>query len=734
MYHARESSLRPDKIFALLGMTSDASIPSSLAPDYRMPWGVLFKSLINHIFDGASPLIKTWDHCEMAVLEVQGVMLGQVMAVSAGPDRQVLHIKVLRDSDKYAYKDGHSYDYRHTYNDEDEDDEDDDLKDGYLSQSDEEDVDHGREWDAHKYYETDTDSVGRGHNDDIDEEGTAYLASYTSDMESDSAEDDKDEDYSSLEEDVSDRDDYTDEYASGDDWAFEERSSAGETRRWVVPISASAVRMGDVICLPYGTSRAVILRPQADFFSIVVTSLSLPDEEWMRLPSPGDEVIRQLLCTWDWGDFFSSSGQQDLESFLKAANLKFPYDLGEEEEGEGGGGGGGGKNAHGSKTYRLESVAFALVDLGRHGEAAERQRQVLEASRNTGNQLSLDENSRDDFALMSEIGDSCTKGRQWNQAEDVFKRLISAQRTTLGMEHPEVLDSMTSLAMVYRSSRRWWAAEKQEAMIELLGNTYSHSKLEKKLVRYAEDFDSEVVRLALETYDSFSFPKDMVKAAAANEKHGAGIMEFLLAERGSEVRISTDVMRTAVANKRSGASIIRVVLRDAYKCKLDMSDSIRKVVSDNREVILRLVLGQSWEEEQGADGYELDEDLLETMESWSHTQTGRAVFWVLIDEKRRIRLSGRNIENIAKFFSDSTIPHLFKKRREEVALVWDTLLTSRTGSHSLTRGLLMLVSPQGRWSPMEGTLQRMANLTHSSRLECKLRSLLGGIYIEVSTD
>lgn len=92
MYHNRDASLRADKVFALLGMSSDASIPPELSPNYQVAWGELFKSLIAHALQGASLSMMTWDDREIAIILVRGVVLGEVAAVRTGPGWQSIDI------------------------------------------------------------------------------------------------------------------------------------------------------------------------------------------------------------------------------------------------------------------------------------------------------------------------------------------------------------------------------------------------------------------------------------------------------------------------------------------------------------------------------------------------------------------------------------------------------------------------------------------------------------------
>ncbi|KAK3179011.1 hypothetical protein OEA41_001150 [Lepraria neglecta] len=89
MYHTREASMRHDKVFALLGMSSDDPIAADLLPDYKTPWKILLERLVRFLL-GGQVSVKTWADTEMAVIKSKGCILGQVS--SKGEDRQQMVI------------------------------------------------------------------------------------------------------------------------------------------------------------------------------------------------------------------------------------------------------------------------------------------------------------------------------------------------------------------------------------------------------------------------------------------------------------------------------------------------------------------------------------------------------------------------------------------------------------------------------------------------------------------
>lgn len=95
MYHTREATKRHDKVYALLGMSSDDTNTAGLSPDYKVPWKTLLQRLLEFIlFKELS--IETWDEREIAVIKSKGCIFGQVSSVendSARYDRQ--HVNVV---------------------------------------------------------------------------------------------------------------------------------------------------------------------------------------------------------------------------------------------------------------------------------------------------------------------------------------------------------------------------------------------------------------------------------------------------------------------------------------------------------------------------------------------------------------------------------------------------------------------------------------------------------------
>jgi hypothetical protein len=82
MYHSRQATIRHDKVFALLGMSSDL-LPADLLPNYGIQWHVLLKRVVTFLL-GNQVTVETWPDTEMAVMSSRGGVIGRVSSATQG--------------------------------------------------------------------------------------------------------------------------------------------------------------------------------------------------------------------------------------------------------------------------------------------------------------------------------------------------------------------------------------------------------------------------------------------------------------------------------------------------------------------------------------------------------------------------------------------------------------------------------------------------------------------------
>ncbi|KAH7230663.1 heterokaryon incompatibility protein-domain-containing protein, partial [Fusarium redolens] len=85
MYHTRQATDRRDKVYALLGMSSDDHSIAGLSANYEISWGRLFQQLVNFFFSERVS-VDTWDDKEIAVIKGKGCVIGLVSSVKRDND------------------------------------------------------------------------------------------------------------------------------------------------------------------------------------------------------------------------------------------------------------------------------------------------------------------------------------------------------------------------------------------------------------------------------------------------------------------------------------------------------------------------------------------------------------------------------------------------------------------------------------------------------------------------
>ncbi|KAF5609133.1 het-domain-containing protein [Fusarium pseudoanthophilum] len=86
MYHAHEATEPLDKVFALLGMSTDRLSASELRPNYSISWDVLFHRLVTFLL-GPKISVKTSNSNRAAVISGQGTVIGIVTSVASRSNR-----------------------------------------------------------------------------------------------------------------------------------------------------------------------------------------------------------------------------------------------------------------------------------------------------------------------------------------------------------------------------------------------------------------------------------------------------------------------------------------------------------------------------------------------------------------------------------------------------------------------------------------------------------------------
>ncbi|KAM0139052.1 hypothetical protein ACHAP3_003320 [Botrytis cinerea] len=77
MYHSHKATIRHDKVYALLSMSSDGLNSADLLPDYKLPWKTLLQRLVKFILH-EKVNVETWDDREISIIKSYGFVLGHI--------------------------------------------------------------------------------------------------------------------------------------------------------------------------------------------------------------------------------------------------------------------------------------------------------------------------------------------------------------------------------------------------------------------------------------------------------------------------------------------------------------------------------------------------------------------------------------------------------------------------------------------------------------------------------
>ena len=83
MFENHEATDKRDKIYALLGLSSDNALTPDLRPDYTKSWSTLFKQVASHVL-GSTAVISVVERKSQAVVSESGCALGIVAKCKGG--------------------------------------------------------------------------------------------------------------------------------------------------------------------------------------------------------------------------------------------------------------------------------------------------------------------------------------------------------------------------------------------------------------------------------------------------------------------------------------------------------------------------------------------------------------------------------------------------------------------------------------------------------------------------
>ena len=131
-----------------------------------------------------------------------------------------------------------------------------------------------------------------------------------------------------------------------------------------------------------------------------------------------------------------------------------------------------------------------------------------------------------------------------------------------------------------------------ETMSELLKDLASRSVA--SFVELARMSDvSEVDRFLKRRGLEVPLSEDMIKAAAANEKHGQEIISSLFRQRRQEVLVTEEVIKTAAGNEKNGLEIMKILYQERRN-ELKITEGVLKAAAGNEENGLEIMKYLHW--------------------------------------------------------------------------------------------------------------------------------------------
>jgi hypothetical protein len=86
MYHTHKATLHSNKVYALMGMSSNGFLKTGLSLHYDVRWTVLFKGLVRHTL-GEDMSVNALPVSESVKIDSRGYILGRISSIQAGTTR-----------------------------------------------------------------------------------------------------------------------------------------------------------------------------------------------------------------------------------------------------------------------------------------------------------------------------------------------------------------------------------------------------------------------------------------------------------------------------------------------------------------------------------------------------------------------------------------------------------------------------------------------------------------------
>ena len=340
--------------------------------------------------------------------------------------------------------------------------------------------------------------------------------------------------------------------------------------RWTLQASAKSIRKGDVICLLQGASKPTIIRPRKDHFAVIVITVPLRRgiqskygyvDRQESLPSM--EIFqRDFLLVWNWDEsLLNLQGRANDETSIEISTVVSEY-----------------SRIASNKLASLYGVALILQDLKEYKEAGKMFQEIIEGYEGPSTEQHLYE-----LAGMENSALVYKEKEVWNQAEELFLKIIQKRKELQKTDHPDTLRSIAYLASTYLDQSTL-TSEEHEMMEDLSNRIKDNLQIpEEEVILVVKFFGIELLPLLLDLKENnVQITEEVVKAAAENEPDGLmtllpdqrereevaktaaarreQIMTLLLDRRGDEIPITEAVVKAAAENHYKGKDLMTLLL------------------------------------------------------------------------------------------------------------------------------------------------------------------------------
>ncbi|KAN0075032.1 Heterokaryon incompatibility protein (HET) domain containing protein [Elaphomyces granulatus] len=468
--------------------------------------------------------------------------------------------------------------------------------------------------------------------------------------------------------------------------------------RWVLRASAKSIQKGDIVCLVQGASKPSIIRPCKDHFAVIV--IAVP---FRRIPEslPSMEIYpRDFLLVWNWDESLPNlQGQAPGETSIGISTLVSEYSM-----------------TASNNLTSLYNMTLILQDVKEYEEAGKRLHEIIEGHEGPSTERHLYE-----LAGMENSGMIYKEKELWEEAEELFLKIIQRRKELQGTDHPNTLKSIAYLASTYIDQQKM-SKKELEMMEDLMGRIKDNLQIpEEEVVKVVELFgvdamlpllldlkrskvqitervvktaarSEKLMTLLLDRRDDIPITEKMVKALAEKTSGDNKVLTLLLSRRGDNIPITEEVVKAAAGNWNSGNEVMTLLL-DRRGDSIPITEEVVEAAAGNwnsGNKVMTLLL------DRRGDKIPITEEVVK--EAVGNTGCGNEVMTLLLDRRRdNIPITEKVVKAAAgNRSSGNRVMTLLLDRRGDNIRITEEVVKAAAGNRSSgNRVMTLLPSRRG---------------------------------------